>query len=177
MAGLPLEPAQAEVTRRYWSAVFAAKGSGPAQSPRPKLLPATILGWTDATQRLLDGVNRHVNQAILEQDDQTTYGVADYWAIPSLTGRDHYGDCEDYVLMKRRDLIAAGVAPEALFISLVETREHTPHAVLLVATDRGEMVLDSLTPWIVGWRDAPYTWLQRQVPGDAFDWVKPAIAH
>ena len=42
---------------------------------------------------------------------------------------------------------------------MVRTRCGEGHAVLLVATDQGALVLDSLSPWIVGWQEAPYAWV------------------
>ncbi|MBS0295146.1 MAG: transglutaminase-like cysteine peptidase [Proteobacteria bacterium] len=159
-----------EVRRRYWNAAFAARrGDAPAAVTGPRL------AWTPETRTLVERVNRQVNQAIVEQSDMATYGVKDYWAIPTLKGKDRYGDCEDYVLMKRRDLIVAGLPPEAMFIALARTREGREHAVLILATDRGELVLDSLTAWIVPWPQAPYRWLQRQRPGSPFDWSDPAV--
>ena len=52
-------------------------------------------------------------------DDQRHYGRAEYWNIPT----DGYGDCEDYALTKRRDLIAAGFPAQALRIAVVLTGE------------------------------------------------------
>jgi len=161
-----------EVRRLYWTSAFAARGATKPAVP-PARPPA--LAWLPETRALVERINRQVNQAIVQQSDMATYGVKDYWAIPTLKGKDRYGDCEDYVLMKRRDLVAAGLPPEAMFIALARTREGGEHAVLIVATDQGELVLDSLTPWIVPWNKAPYRWLQRQRPGGPFDWSDPAM--
>jgi predicted transglutaminase-like cysteine proteinase len=75
------------------------------------------------------------------------------------------------VLEKVRALVEAGLPRAALNIALVTTRWGESHAVLLVATSEGEYVLDNLSPWIVGWREAPYHWTRRQVDGEAFSWV------
>jgi predicted transglutaminase-like cysteine proteinase len=45
------------------------------------------------------------------------------------------------------------------------------HAVLLVATVEGEVVLDNLSPWVLPWNEAPYQWLDRQAPGAPTQWV------
>lgn len=119
---------------------------------------------------LLNHVNGAVNHAITSQTDLKTYGVADYWATPLEDGRTT-GDCEDYVLEKQRALIASGVSREALSIAVVTTAWGEAHAVLLVATGDGEVVLDNLTSQIVPWSHAPYHWNKRQLPGRSFQWV------
>jgi predicted transglutaminase-like cysteine proteinase len=123
--------------------------------------------------RTLTTLNRRVNRSIRRASDDAQYGRAEYWTVPQ--GRDATGDCEDYVLAKRRALLDAGVSPEALSIAVVRTRRGEMHAVLLVATEGGEMVLDNLSPWIVPWTEAPYEWLERQVAGSAHRWVRAAV--
>lgn len=115
-------------------------------------------------------VNTRINGAIAPATDESLYGTEDYWATP-LSKRDSRGDCEDVVLEKRRALLRAGVPLEALSIAIVRTRLGQSHAVLLVNTDRGELVLDNLTHWIVPWEKAPYVWIERQLPGQSFEWV------
>ncbi|MFN7389144.1 transglutaminase-like cysteine peptidase [Brevundimonas sp.] len=69
----------------------------------------------------------------------------------------------------------AGVPAEALSIAIVETRWGETHAVLLLASDRGEFVLDSLSPWVSRWDRVDYRWRERQARGGAFDWVNVAL--
>ena len=68
--------------------------------------------------------------------------------------------------------------PSTLSIAVVTTSWNATHAVLLVAGDKGEYVLDNLSPWVVPWNEAPYTFRKRQVAGDAFHWaiVTPAAS-
>jgi len=56
-----------------------------------------------------------------------------------------YGDCEDYAMTKRSHLIHMGVPASALRIAYVKTSWGEGHAVLVVRTDSGELVLDNLT--------------------------------
>ena len=120
-------------------------------------------------------VNAEVNAALRAEDDLRAYRQADYWTIPRATGRARpVGDCEDFALTKRERLIAQGVPAEALSIALVTTRTGLSHAVLLVATDQGEYVLDNLTPWVVHWTEARLTWRERQAPGQMLTWVHVA---
>lgn len=121
---------------------------------------------------LLNRVNRSVNRRIRNLSDQRNYGQLDYWQTPS--GSSPRGDCEDYVLTKREELIAAGVPAAALSIAIVETRWGESHAVLLVAGDTGEVVLDNLSAWISRWDRTDYVWHERQAPGRVFEWVNVA---
>jgi predicted transglutaminase-like cysteine proteinase len=119
--------------------------------------------------RDLQRINSRINRSIHRAEDYETYGRADYWAA----GSDNVkrGDCEDYALAKRRALIEEGTPGEALSIAIVRTRQGEMHAVLLVATETGEVVLDNLSPWVLPWNEAPYQWLDRQVPGAPTQWV------
>lgn len=143
----------------------------PAAAPpviaRPALTPAL---WS-----LISRVNDKVNRDITRRSDIEIYGVLDRWATP-LTAGDRFGDCEDYVLEKRRALIAAGLPASALAIAVATTSWGETHAVLLVATDKGDYVLDSLTPWILPWRKANLTWRERQVGDSPFRWALVDVA-
>lgn len=120
----------------------------------------------------LEAVTRRINRAVRRASDADVFGREDVWILPG--GRRPSGDCEDYVLAKRRVLIDQGVDPAALSIAVVRTRRGETHAVLLVATPEGELVLDNLSPRVLPWREAPYEWLQRQAPGQPMVWVDAA---
>lgn len=137
-------------------------------SPAPAVAPARVLPTLNA----LEGVNSRINRASRRSSDMDTFGAPDVWTAPS--GPRARGDCEDYVLAKRRALIEAGVDPDLMSIALVRTRRGEAHAVLLVQTEDGEQVLDNLSPWVIRWDQAPYEWLERQTPGDPLTWVRPA---
>lgn len=120
-----------------------------------------------ATQGVLDSVNRAVNNTITPEDDQEHYGRAEYWNIPT----DGYGNCKDYALTKRKELIDAGMPERALRVAIVVTPRENRHAVLTVATDRGDLVLDNLSNTLKPWSDVDYTWLERQDGGGSLGWV------
>lgn len=128
---------------------------------------------TPVTWALITRTNDAVNRAIRPQTDLATYGVSEFWTTPLENGAK-FGDCEDYVLEKRRALLAAGVPATALSIAVVRTRRNDAHAVLLVASDAGEYVLDSLTPWVLPWMQTRYQWRERQVAGSASRWAMAA---
>jgi predicted transglutaminase-like cysteine proteinase len=109
--------------------------------------------------------------------DLDHYGVVEKWAYPV----DGYGDCEDYVLQKRKMLIEAGWPREALLITVVRDKHGDGHAVLTVKTDKGEFILDNQNEEVVLWSETGYRFVKRQSQSDVNVWVslgeqKPAIA-
>lgn len=76
-------------------------------------------------------------------EDKNNYGTSDYWASPAeFLARG--GDCEDYALAKYASLKALGVPESRMRLAIVEdTWKSIPHAVLIVYTDNGGMVLDN----------------------------------
>jgi predicted transglutaminase-like cysteine proteinase len=119
---------------------------------------ALSVSLTDDTWRALNRINRSVNDSIWPQDDIVHYGRAEYWTIPN----DGYGDCDDYAVTKRKALIDAGFPASALRLAVVETPRTARHAVLTVATDKGDYVLDSLRNDIVSWNATGFVWIERQ---------------
>jgi predicted transglutaminase-like cysteine proteinase len=97
---------------------------------------ATKIKGTDDQMKTLRRVNTSVNKAIRPRND----AGADVWNASATSG-----DCEDYALAKRRALIKAGFSPSSLRLAYVKTRRGEDHAVLVVKTARGDMVLDNLS--------------------------------
>jgi len=139
-----------------------------ADAPQP-VQPMTI---TPQLMSMLDGINRHVNDSIHYASARALYGNADYWTLPLEAGGLRAGDCKDYVLEKRKALVEQGVPSADLSIAVVMLRNGIAHAVLLVATDHGELVMDSLSSWIEPWNQLDYRWISRQAPGQQLVWVK-----
>jgi predicted transglutaminase-like cysteine proteinase len=115
----------------------------------------------------LVSVNRYVNEAIKPMSDLEHWGTIEKWSYPD----DGYGDCEDYVLLKRRMLIQAGWPREALLITVVRDRNDDGHAVLTVKTDRGEYILDNQAKDILLWFETGYRFVKRQSQRDPNVWV------
>jgi predicted transglutaminase-like cysteine proteinase len=103
-------------------------------------------------------VNTTWNTAIKPMEDAAHYGRVDYWTIPT----DGYGDCEDYALGKRKSLIEMGLPSQALRIGMAQLPDGEAHAVLTVVTDRGDYVLDNLSPAVLPWKNTGYVWVARQ---------------
>jgi predicted transglutaminase-like cysteine proteinase len=144
--------------------------ASPASAP-PRLDEAGRIVVTRQVWATLNRINRGVNRRVISVGDRENYGVADLWALPLSGDGRRRGDCEDYVVEKRHQLLAAGYPMQALSIALVRTRWNDTHAVLLVETDEGAMALDSFTGWIGPWWKLDYQWIMRQSPKDAATWV------
>lgn len=128
---------------------------------------ARQVALTDDRRRVLQRINAAVNRAIWPQTDEAHYGRPELWTIPT----DGFGDCEDYALTKRRDLIAAGLPPNALRITIAYSRRYGRHAVLMVISDRGDFILDNLTDAIVERHRSPYSWIEQQDAANPRAWV------
>ncbi len=131
------------------------KSSG---SERVRLTPAL---WNQ-----LVAVNAEVNLAIKPATDEEIYGRPEFWAYPTTRG-----DCEDLVLLKRRDLIEKGWPVGSLLITVVKQRNGEGHAVLTVETDRGDLVLDSLQPRVLVWNETDYQFVKRQSETNSGQWM------
>lgn len=122
---------------------------------------------TPAAWRDLVRINRWVNSNVRPMTDLEHWGVVERWSYPD----DGYGDCEDYVLLKRRMLIQAGWPRQALLITVVRDARGDGHAVLTVKTDRGEFILDNQAEEILLWSDTNYRFVKRQSQTDPNVWV------
>jgi predicted transglutaminase-like cysteine proteinase len=120
---------------------------------------------TDAWDQVIQ-VNRYVNTRIRPVTDLALYGVMDYWTYPV-----DAGDCEDYVLLKKRQLSALGFSPDKLLITVVLDERNEGHAVLTIPTDKGDYVLDNRRNEILRWDQTGYTFLKRQSQPQANQWV------
>jgi len=111
-------------------------------------------------------INLSVNESIKPMTDMEIYGVEEYWAYPTTVG-----DCEDYVLLKQRELQKAGIPLTDLLITVVRKPDGEGHAVLTVRTDRGDFILDNLTDEVMRWNETDYTYLKRQAANNTGRWV------
>jgi len=123
--------------------------------------------FTSALWDKLAKVNLVVNTTIRPEDDKEHYGVSEFWTVPV----DGQGDCEDYVLAKRKMLVLLGLPEPALRITVVLDRGIVRHAVLTVVTDKGDYVLDSLKDEILTTDKADYVWVERQDAASRTGWV------
>jgi len=141
---------------------------------RPSGRFADRIQLTAAKFRELDKVNRSVNEAIAPVTDMELYGKVEVWTYPVKKG-----DCEDYVLLKRRILIEHGWPESTLLITVVRDENNEGHAVLTVRTDRGDFVLDNKQRDIRAWAETPYTYVKQQSARNPLVWISllpPSLA-
>ena len=115
------------------------------------------MALTPARARELAEVNALVNQTVIPQSDRDTYGVEEYWSLPS-----RYGDCEDYALLKQKLLADRGWPEGALLLTVVRDESGEGHALLTVRTTGGDLLLDNRINDIRAWSKSPYTFVKRQ---------------
>jgi predicted transglutaminase-like cysteine proteinase len=84
------------------------------------------------------------------------------------------GDCNDYAVSKRHDLIAKGWSERAVLLSEVVTAWGEHHLVVVVRTSAGDLVLDNLTGTIVPWSRKAYRWVRIQTPKNPSYWASLA---
>src|SRR5437763_8824526 len=143
-----------------------------AKPLEPRDVVLTAKAWKDLVR-----VNKWVNETIRPITDLEHWGVVERWNYPD----DGYGDCEDYVLLKRRMLMQAGWPRQALLITVVRDKRGDGHAVLTVKSDKGEFILDNQNEQVMLWSETGYRFVKRQSQGDPNVWValgdpRPAFA-
>jgi predicted transglutaminase-like cysteine proteinase len=141
-------------------------------SSEPRDVVLTAKSWKDLVR-----VNRWVNDTISPITDLEHWGVVEKWSYPD----DGKGDCEDYVLLKRRMLMAAGWPHEALLVTVVRDKKGEGHAVLTVKTDKGDYILDNQAEEVLLWWETGYRFVKRQSQANPNNWValgdpRPAFA-
>ena len=153
---------------------FCAENPGDCRggTSQPRDIVMSQTAWRDLVR-----VNKWVNETIKPITDMDHWGVIEKWSLPT----DGYGDCEDYVLLKRKMLIDAGWPREALLITVVRDKKGEGHAVLTVKSDKGEFVLDNQNENVLAWTDTGYRFVKRQSQSDPNVWVslgdsRPAVA-
>jgi predicted transglutaminase-like cysteine proteinase len=105
----------------------------------------------------LDEINRSVNKEIAPATDIEVYGVNEYWTLPRTRG-----DCEDYALLKRHNLVAKGWPVSSLLMTVVRDEKGEGHAVLTARTVQGDYILDNKIEDVRMWNKTPYQFVMRQ---------------
>jgi len=121
----------------------------------------TEFGWATVRQ-----INARVNRDITPMTDKELYGKDEFWTYPG-----DAGDCEDFVLLKRRMLMEKGFAAGDLLITVVRKPDGEGHAVLTLRTTQGDFILDNLNNDVKLWTETSYRYLKRQASFHAGRWV------
>jgi predicted transglutaminase-like cysteine proteinase len=125
------------------------------------------------TSELLKRVNHSVNLSIIPTIKNYGTNLGDGWTIAPDTG-----DCNDYAVTKRHELLESGLPSKALRLSVVKTASGIGHLVLVVVTTKGDVVMDNLTELIRPWQSTDYHWLKIQSATDSKFWYEvkaPAV--
>ncbi|MEM7620103.1 MAG: transglutaminase-like cysteine peptidase [Pseudomonadota bacterium] len=138
-------------SRGHHSSVKAKKGQ----------VVMTKQRWRELTR-----VNSSINRRIIARTDQQQHGREELWSLAS-----RYGDCEDYVLLKRQKLMRMGWPSRALRIAVVVTRQGEVHAVLVARTTQGDYVLDNLASRVKPWQRTGLRWVKLQAGRNPRSWV------
>jgi predicted transglutaminase-like cysteine proteinase len=133
------------------------------------------IGLSPETTQLLDRINRAVNAEIAPAVKSYGSNLRSGWNVaPDI------GDCNDYAVTKRHALTQSGLPSKALRLAVVKIPSGVGHLVLVVATTKGDIILDNLTGAILPWQQTGYQWLKIQSASDAQLWYSvkaPALAH
>lgn len=121
---------------------------------------------TAARRRDLIRVNADVNRSIIAT--RVNEPVAqEQWLISPKEG-----DCNDYAVTKRHNLIAKGWPARALLLAEVVTTWGEHHLVLVVRTRQGDLVADNLNANLRNWTKTSYEWVRVESPVNPLFWSK-----
>ena len=142
---------------------FCSHGQAECKS---KFKDAGVLAMSPENWNMLHQVNTYVNGKIRPKSDIELYHVAEKWTYPTSSG-----DCEDYVLLKKRYLQSMGFSADQLLITVLLDEKSEGHAVLTIVSDNGDFILDNRRDDILRWDQTPYKFLKRQSQQDPKQWV------
>lgn len=130
----------------------------PSEPERVELTPRL---WRTVTT-----LNLKVNREIEPITDMDHWGVVERWDM----AEDGKGDCEEYVNIKRKRLVEAGIPRRALRVVVVIDEENAGHAVLMLRTDKGDFILDNKRNAVLLWHQTGYVYIKRESQ-DRIGWV------
>lgn len=162
-AGAPFMPTGGRSTQPIGHYEFCQREPEECRQATPKQKPIEL---TRKVWNALVDVNTSVNTMVAPRTDMEMWGREEFWSYP-----DGAGDCEDYVLEKRRALMKLGIPAGDLLITVVRQPNGEGHAVLTVRTSQGDYILDNLESRIVTWDQTEYTYLKRQSDRNSGAWV------
>jgi predicted transglutaminase-like cysteine proteinase len=134
------------------------EGGAQGHIERSAMLPGSAL-------REIADINADVNARIVPERNNEGVAGEKWLLFPAR------GDCNDYAVSKRHALLSRGWPSEALLLAEVVTTWGEHHLVLVVRSEGGDLVLDSLTDAILSWARTPYRWVRIQSPRDPRFWL------
>lgn len=137
----------------------------PGQCERRNVsLRKPVIRLTAERQAWLDSLNRRVNRTIRARPDPRG-PVNDQWSLAPAAG-----DCDDFAVTKRQALLAAGWPSSAALLVRAQLPNGQYHLVVMVRTDRGDLLLDNLTDKVQPWSRPLYRWVDLQSAQDPRIW-------
>ena len=133
----------------------------------PTFVRLTAQSWAELNQ-----INGIVNREIEPLGDEDHYkiyeqDILNWWTYPD----DGKGNCNDYVIMKRKLLVEAGWPKSALLMTVVVDQHGDGHLILMARTDHGDLILDNMRDQIIPWDRTGHRFVKRQSQLDYNDWV------
>jgi predicted transglutaminase-like cysteine proteinase len=128
---------------------------------RHRIVAPTAERWFE-----LATVNRQVNRDIVPKSEQGGLSAEEWRLHPKA------GNCKDYAVTKRHELLAQGWPSSALLLSEVVMRTGEHHMVLVVRTDEDDLVLDNLDADIRPVESTPYQWIRIQSTSNPKFWLR-----
>jgi predicted transglutaminase-like cysteine proteinase len=112
----------------------------------------------------LAAINRDVNRDIVPHRNLGGLS-AERWLVSPASG-----ECHDYAVTKRHELLARGWPERALLLSEVVANSGEHHLVLLVRMKNVDLVLDNLNANILPATRTPYRWVRVESPHNPRFW-------
>lgn len=121
--------------------------------------------WTE-----LVNINRTINRSIAPQRNLGGVMAEERLLSPAT------GDCNDYAVTKRHELLVHGWPSRALLLSEIVVPSGEHHLVLVVRVKEGDFVLDNLNYGLRPIASTRYQWVRAQSPENPKFWSKVKIA-
>jgi predicted transglutaminase-like cysteine proteinase len=118
----------------------------------------------DEAMAALGEVNARVNRSIAPTQKSNEPLVARWTIGPAA------GDCNDYAVTKRHELLAKGWPSSALRLALVFAPTGG-HLVLVARVKDGDYVLDNLSETVRPWNETSYSWVSIESAANPKFWV------
>ena len=115
--------------------------------------------WAD-----LQEINADVNRRIHPRSDDPG---SDVWSVGATEG-----DCDDYAVEKRKELLERGWPSASLSLAVAFLRTGEAHLLLTVRTDRGDFALDNLRSRVIAADRTGYRFVARQSTIHPRLWVR-----
>jgi predicted transglutaminase-like cysteine proteinase len=120
--------------------------------------------WNELTT-----VNRDVNRSIIPQRNLGGL-LTEVWLVAPRAG-----ECHDYAVTKRHELLAHGWPSRSLLLSEVVTASGEHHLVLIVRLKDMDLVLDNLNANVRPVALTNYQWLRAETPGNPRFWSTVSV--